>query len=76
MRGNKYVKNYEFDYHFNGHWGQSSVVMTSVIGHLKAYDFEPQYKNWNSSSPAALFEAPIQQLVDKVGYLEVLSSRG
>ncbi|KAI5290952.1 DNA topoisomerase [Ascosphaera acerosa] len=64
-RGNPYVKNYEFDFRFNGPWGDSSVVMTSVLGHLGQMDFHPQYRSWQSTPPQTLFEAPIISLMPK-----------
>ncbi|GLI73749.1 DNA topoisomerase [Penicillium ochrochloron] len=39
--------------------------MTSVIGHLTGLDFDHQYKGWMSCPPGALFEAPVQEDVDK-----------
>ncbi|KAJ5684300.1 uncharacterized protein N7477_000645 [Penicillium maclennaniae] len=65
IRGNQYVKNYEFDFNFGGPWGNCSVTMTSVIGHLTGLDFERQYKGWMSCPPGSLFEAPVQESVDK-----------
>ncbi|KAJ5514545.1 DNA topoisomerase type IA [Penicillium fimorum] len=65
IRGNQYVKNYEFDFDFGGAWGNCSVTMTSVVGHLTGLDFDRQYKGWQSCPPGALFEAPVQETVDK-----------
>ncbi|KAJ6141310.1 hypothetical protein N7470_010206 [Penicillium chermesinum] len=65
IRGNKYVKNYEFDFNFGGPWGNCSVTVTSVLGHLTGLDFERQYKGWLSCPPGALFEAPVKEEVDK-----------
>ncbi|KAF3386192.1 DNA topoisomerase 3 [Penicillium rolfsii] len=65
IRGNQYVKNYEFDFNFGPPWGNCSVTMTSVIGHLTGLDFDRQYKGWMSCPPGALFEAPVQEDVDK-----------
>lgn len=42
------------------------MTMTSVIGHLTGLDFDRQYKGWMSCPPGALFEAPVQEDVDKV----------
>jgi DNA topoisomerase III len=56
IRGNQYVKNYEFDFNFR-QWGNCSVVMTSVLGHLTGLDFDKEYKNWRSCPPSQLFEA-------------------
>ncbi|KAJ5789651.1 uncharacterized protein N7518_006662 [Penicillium psychrosexuale] len=65
IRGNKYVKNYEFDFDFGGAWGNCSVTMTSVVGHLTGLDFDRQYKGWMSCPPGSLFEAPVEETVDK-----------
>ncbi|OQE08302.1 hypothetical protein PENVUL_c010G09291 [Penicillium vulpinum] len=65
IRGNQYVKNYEFDFNFGGAWGNCSVTMTSVVGHLTGLDFDRQYRGWESCPPGALFEAPVQETVDK-----------
>ncbi|CAG8325901.1 unnamed protein product [Penicillium nalgiovense] len=65
IRGNQYVKNYEFDFNFGGAWGTCSVTMTSVVGHLTGLDFDREYKGWMSCPPGALFEAPVQETVDK-----------
>lgn len=40
--------------------------MTSVLGHLTGLDFERQYRGWLSCPPGSLFEAPVQETVDKV----------
>ncbi|KAJ5954645.1 hypothetical protein N7501_008924 [Penicillium viridicatum] len=65
IRGNQYVKNYEFEFNFGGAWGNCSVTMTSVVGHLTGLDFDRQYKGWMSCPPGSLFEAPVQETVDK-----------
>ncbi|KAL4890751.1 DNA topoisomerase III alpha [Aspergillus ambiguus] len=59
IRGNQYVKNYQFEFNFGNPWGTCAVTMTSVIGHLTNLDFEPHYKGWLSCPPGALFEAPV-----------------
>ncbi|KAE8139314.1 DNA topoisomerase [Aspergillus pseudotamarii] len=64
VNGNRYVKNYVFDFNFGGPWGTCSVTMTSVIGHLTTLEFERQYKGWLSCPPGALFEAPVHIAVD------------
>ncbi len=38
--------------------------MTSVIGHLTATEFGPEYKNWHSFPPSRLFDAPVYVTVD------------
>jgi len=67
INGNPYVKNYEFDFSFAQPWGQCSVTMTSVIGHLNGLDFEQRYKKWQSCRPGELFDAPVIESVDPVG---------
>ncbi|KAL4763919.1 DNA topoisomerase 3 [Aspergillus foveolatus] len=64
VTGNRFVKNYVFDFNFGGQWGNSSVTMTSVLGHLTSLEFERQYSGWASCPPAALFEAPVKIAVD------------
>ncbi|KAL6250990.1 DNA topoisomerase [Rhinocladiella similis] len=56
IRGNQYVKNYEFDFNFR-QWGNCSVTMTSVLGHLTGLDFDQKYKSWKSCQPGQLFDA-------------------
>lgn len=63
VQGNPYVKNFEFQYHFQG-WGNCNVIMTSVLGHLLSHDFEDRYKNWRSCEPSDLFEADINTYVE------------
>ncbi|CAI7665452.1 unnamed protein product [Penicillium bialowiezense] len=65
IRGNPYVKNYEFEFNFGGAWGNCAVTVTSVVGHLTGLDFDRQYKGWQSCPPGSLFEAPVQEAVDK-----------
>lgn len=65
IRGNQYVKNYEFQYNFP-QWGSCQVVMTSVLGHLTTADFEQAYKSWKSCQPLQLFDAPLATAVDRV----------
>jgi DNA topoisomerase III len=63
IRGNPYVKNYEFDFNFRT-WGNCSVTMTSVLGHLTGLDFDPQFKGWRSCQPSSLFDAPTMITID------------
>ncbi len=63
VRGNNYVKNYEFDFAFR-QWGNCSVVMTSVLGHLTNLEFDPAFRGWRSCQPSQLFDAPTQTTVD------------
>ncbi|KAL9583382.1 MAG: hypothetical protein Q9212_002741 [Teloschistes hypoglaucus] len=63
--GNPYVKNYEFDFSFGQPWGNCSVTMTSVIGHLTSVEFTSQYKKWQISTCQQLFEAQVITSVDK-----------
>jgi len=62
IRGNQYVKNYEFDFNFE-QWGNCSVTMTSVLGHLTGLDFDQNYRGWRSCRPDQLFEAPVVESV-------------
>ncbi len=39
--------------------------MTSVIGHLNGLDFPSQYRSWRSCDPGTLFDAPVENTVDK-----------
>lgn len=64
IRGNQYVKNYEFEYNFR-QWGNCSVTMTSVLGHLTGLDFDPKYKSWKSCHPRELFDANTLITIDK-----------
>ncbi|KAI4237255.1 MAG: hypothetical protein LQ349_001992 [Xanthoria aureola] len=57
--GNHYVKNYDFDFAFGPPWGNCSVTMTSVLGHLTTTDFPSQYKKWQISTCRELFDAPV-----------------
>ncbi|KAL8895973.1 MAG: hypothetical protein Q9207_007931 [Kuettlingeria erythrocarpa] len=57
--GNRYVKNYNFDYAFPQPWGSCSVTMTSVLGHLTGTDFPAQYKKWQISTCQQLFDAEV-----------------
>ncbi|KAI4148981.1 MAG: hypothetical protein L6R39_002631 [Caloplaca ligustica] len=65
VTGNQYVKNYDFDYSFGPPWGNCSVTMTSVLGHLTGTDFPSQYKKWQISTCQQLFDAEIVTSVDK-----------
>ena len=65
IRGNQYVKNYEFTFNFQ-RWGNCSVVMTSVLGHLTNLDFEGRYKSWQAVNPSALFEAGTIEVIAEV----------
>ncbi|KAL4808891.1 DNA topoisomerase [Aspergillus unguis] len=63
--GNNFVKNYVFDFNFGGQLGNSSVTMTSVIGHLTSLDFPRRYSGWTSCPPAELFDVDVRTLVDE-----------
>ncbi|KAI1878085.1 uncharacterized protein JN550_000267 [Neoarthrinium moseri] len=60
---NKYIKNYCFDYDFGQGWGNCSVTMTAVLGHLTSTQFPPQYKDWKHPPPDRLFDAPVQTII-------------
>ena len=63
IRGNPYVKNYEFTFNFQP-WGNCSVIMTSVLGHLTGLEFEKKYRNWRASPPSQLFDAETETIID------------
>lgn len=52
----KYVKNYDFQYTFQG-LGPCDVTMTAVAGHVLTTDFGPEYA-WGKCPPGRLFDAP------------------
>ncbi|MCJ1342181.1 DNA topoisomerase [Peltigera leucophlebia] len=64
INGNQYVKNYEFEFAFGPPWGNCSVTMTSVIGHLYGLDFRQEFRKWHSCPPGQLFEAPVVETLD------------
>lgn len=66
INGNQYVKNYEFEFAFGPPWGNCSVTMTSVIGHLYGLDFREEFRKWHSCPPGQLFEAPVVETLDPV----------
>lgn len=74
ITGNPYVKNYDFDFNFGPPWGNCSVTMTSVIGHLNELRFPARYKQWHSPPPSSLFDAPVEDVVNKVSFLRVCRS--
>lgn len=55
-----YNKIYSFDADFRG--TRTTMVMTSVSGHLLSLDFVSSYMNWNSCDPISLFSAPVYKL--------------
>ena len=78
INGNQYVKNYDFDFSFSPPWGNCSVTMTSVIGHLNDLEFPQQYRKWHSCPPAHLFDAPVETIaypVSKISSHFMHSSR-
>ena len=66
INGDRYVKNYEFTFPFRGPWGNCTVVMTSVIGHLTGLAFDIRFKNWQSCRPIELFDGRITEEVPPV----------
>ncbi|KAI0755898.1 prokaryotic type I DNA topoisomerase [Irpex lacteus] len=58
---NKYIKNYDFNYHYTN----SQFTVTSVTGHLLDHEFDSQYSSWSSCDPFDLFDAPIRATVKK-----------
>lgn len=59
---NKYIKNYVFEYDFGQGWGNCSVTMTSVLGHITATVFPPEYNDWKYPPPDRLFDAPVKTI--------------
>ncbi|KAM9098574.1 DNA topoisomerase 3-alpha [Sarcophilus harrisii] len=55
----KFNKIYEFDYQLHGQ--NVTMVMTSVSGHLLAHDFQMPFRKWQSCNPLVLFEAQIEK---------------
>jgi DNA topoisomerase III len=67
------VKNYEFDFRF-AQWGNCSVTMTSVSGHLTSLDFADRYRKWETTPPGQLFEAETIVKIDPVSLRETAIS--
>lgn len=67
---NKYIKNYCFEFDFGPPWGNCSVTMTAVTGHLTSTDFNSGYKNWSYPPPVTLFGAPITTFVSTVSIID------
>ena len=59
------MKNYEFNFTFGQPWGNCTVVMTSVIGHLNGLAFDARYKGWQSCRPDELFDCRVNDVVDE-----------
>ncbi|KAH8909523.1 prokaryotic type I DNA topoisomerase [Coniochaeta sp. PMI_546] len=58
--GNRYIKNYKFDFDFGQPWGRCNVTMTCVSGHLTELTFPSEYKtDWKYPPPDRLFNAPV-----------------
>ncbi|KAM7428568.1 hypothetical protein ABFA07_020472 [Porites harrisoni] len=57
----KFNKIYEFEYNILGN--NSSMVMTSLSGHMMTLDFTASHQKWHSCSPVALFSAPVKKFV-------------
>lgn len=66
------MKNYCFTFDFGHAWGNCSVVMTCVSGHLTDAKFPDEYEgDWSYPPPEALFNAPVKVEVSKVRYTPV-----
>ena len=48
-----------------------TMVMTSVLGHVKELDFGPEYGNWSLTPPDSLFEAEVKSKVADVRMIYV-----
>ncbi|ORY70161.1 DNA topoisomerase [Pseudomassariella vexata] len=62
---NKYIKNYVFDYDFGQEWGNCTVTMTSVLGHITELVFPSEYKDWRHPPPERLFDAPVNTVISE-----------
>ncbi|KAF3085648.1 DNA topoisomerase [Orbilia oligospora] len=62
--GNKYIRNYDFDYKFN-QWSHCEVTMTAVQGHTEEIDFVDRFRKWSDCDPVELFDAPITKNIEK-----------
>ena len=58
----KYVSLYEFDYAIEGR--PCAVGVTAVCGHLMGQDFDAAHRKWHSCAPRALFDAPLETVVN------------
>lgn len=56
----KYNPVYLFSKDFLGE--PAEHIVTSVTGHVKNYQFDSSFKNWDSVDPEDLFHAPIYHL--------------
>ncbi|KAI4457177.1 prokaryotic dna topoisomerase [Holotrichia oblita] len=54
-----YNKIYELEANLNGQ--RTTMVMTSVSGHLLNYSFPANFKSWQSCNPLVLFDAPVMK---------------
>ncbi|GAA96385.1 uncharacterized protein L969DRAFT_89097 [Mixia osmundae IAM 14324] len=57
--GSRFVNNYEFSYRLEGYPGFTDFVVTAVVGHLTANDFDDAHRGWRSCDAFDLFDAPI-----------------
>ncbi|XP_025418842.1 DNA topoisomerase 3-alpha [Sipha flava] len=64
----KFNKIYEFSHSFQG--TPSTMIMTSVSGHLLGYEFQGSYRSWSSCSPLELFDLPVVKECPK-DYLDI-----
>ena len=71
LAGNRYIKNYDFDFDFGPPWGRCGVTMTSVLGHMTNLGFESAFmKDWKHPPPDRLFDARVQISVTEVLLLQ------
>ncbi|KAK7005830.1 DNA topoisomerase 3 [Favolaschia claudopus] len=57
--GNKYIRNYDFDYPQT----RAQYTVTSVSGHLTSHDFPQTHRKWDSCDPLTLFDIPVETFV-------------
>ncbi|KAJ7451735.1 DNA topoisomerase [Mycena galericulata] len=59
--GNKYIRNYDFDYPQTN----AQFTVTCVSGHLTSHDFPETHRSWHSCDPLSLFDAPVESFTSK-----------
>jgi DNA topoisomerase-3 len=69
--GNRYIKNYKFNFDFGQPWGRCNVTMTCVSGHLTELTFPSEYhSDWKYPPPDRLFNAPVSVSIPEVGVFD------
>lgn len=60
----RFNKNFQFDYSLNGE--NSTMIFTSVTGHLMELGFTASHQGWGSCAPAELYGAPLVKRIPDV----------